>query len=213
MMRMALAFSAVALWPAPAMAADELGLSNDGSAWSGNLPQPLFDSGFRWVPGDVKTASFYVRNQSRDGALLDLSVTGTTVRTLTQTGDLDIAVRVGDGSWVDTRQSGAQRLVTSAPVASGQQSRVDVRVELDRDSANQSQAKQVDLQFAVRLTQGVGRRPDRNGHGDDHGHGDDDGLPGTGGAPLWVLLAGAGSVAAGATVVAAARKERRHERP
>ena len=61
----------ILLTATPAVAADEIGLSSDGFSWGSTLPQPLFDPAFRWVPGDRETASFWVRNQSGDGALLD----------------------------------------------------------------------------------------------------------------------------------------------
>jgi len=49
---------------APARAADELGSSTDGRTWVSSLATPLFAPSFRWVPSDVETASFYVRNQA-----------------------------------------------------------------------------------------------------------------------------------------------------
>lgn len=213
MMHIAAAASAVILWPAPASAADELGLSNDGSSWSSDLPSPLFDSNFRWVPGDRQERAFWVRNQSDDTAVLDISVLGSSVDSLMATGDLAVEVRAGSGAWHSTRQVGRHELISSMDVSAGQKEKVTVAVDFDFASSNQSQIKNYDLTFEVRLTQdtpgdgGAGENDGSKGH-----HGDDNGdLPGTGGLPRWVLPLGAGLTAGGVAFVAAARKERAHD--
>jgi hypothetical protein len=216
MMRIAAAASTIALWPSGASASSELGLSNDGVTWSSTLPSPLFDSGFRWVPGDRQQESFWVRNMSTDDAVLDITLIGSAIDSLMQTGDLDIEVRAGDGPWHSTNQVGRHRLVRSMQVDPGQRERVTVAVDFDPTSSNTSQVKSYELEFEVRLTQDV------SGHGDDgHGHRDDDShhyrgdnrsddLPGTGGPSRWLAPLGAGLTVGGAAFVAAARKERRH---
>lgn len=219
MMRIAAAASTVVLWPVSATAADELGLSNDGATWSASLPSPLFDSNFRWVPGDRQQKSFWVRNQSGDKALLDITVLGSSVDSLMETGDLEVDVRAGSGPWHSTRQVGRHKLVSSMGVSAGQKEKVTVAVNFDFASPNQSQIKKYDLNFEVRLTQDTsgGRH---NGHHDGHhdgngskghGHKDKNGdLPGTGGLPWWVLPLGTGLTGGGIALVTGARKERTH---
>jgi hypothetical protein len=213
MMRIAAAASTVVLWPAQATAADELGLSNDGITWSASLPSPLFDSHFLWVPGDRQQRTFWLRNQSSDNAVLDVTVLGSTVDSLMESGDLTVEMRAGTGPWHSTRQVGAHKLISSMDVAPGQQEKVTVAVDFDLASPNHSQIKKYNLNVEVRLTQDT-HRGNADGHqdgdgSDGRGHGDGD-LPGTGGPPWWVLPVGTGLTGGGIGLVVGARKERTH---
>jgi hypothetical protein len=216
MMRIAAAASTAVLWPVSATAADELGLSNDGATWSASLPSPLFDSTFRWVPGDRQQTSFWVRNQSGDKALLDITVLGSSVDSLLETGDLEVEVRAGTGPWHATQQVGSHKLISSISVAAGQKEKVTVAVDFDSASTNHSQVKKYNLNFEVRLTQDASGG-NHLGHHDGDGsngqhHKDKNGdLPGTGGLPWWVLPLGTVLTGGGIAVVAGARKERIHE--
>jgi hypothetical protein len=218
MMRIAAATSAVVLWPAPASAADALGLSNDGTTWSSSLPSPLFDSTFRWVPGDRQQRTFWVRNQSSDKAVLDIAVLGSSVDSLMETGDLEVEVRAGTGPWHSTRQAGRHTLISSMEVAPGQKESVTVAVGFDSASLNDSQVTKYTLNFEVRLSQDTSGQGDdgndgNDGNSSDHLHGDgdrDDDLPGTGGLPWWVLPVGAGLTGGGVALVAGVRRERSH---
>jgi len=219
MVRLAAAVSTVALWPMAAHAADQLGLSNDGSTWASTLPAPLFDSNFRWVPGDRQERSFWVRNLSGDKAVLDIAVRGSSIDSLMDTGDLDVEVKAGNGPWHVTDQAGRQQLVSSMPVAAGQSEKVTVAVDFDPASTNQSQLKEIVLAFEVRLSQDTsGGTPggsgqddddDGSGHHGDRDRGDD--LPGTGGLPWWVLPLGTALTGAGVLAVVATREEQDDE--
>lgn len=197
---------AVALCPGPAFAADEIGLSNDGVHWSPDLATPLFDPGFRWVPGDRETASFWVRNQSEDGARLEIVVLGDGIDSLMTTGDLSVTIGSENGGASSTMTTGRQ-LLSSRPVEAGETERIDVTIAFDSAATNQSQVKALDLRFEVRLTQSLAGSDD---HSDDSDDGDDAGrvgvLPGTGGASWWLLPAGWLSVAAGWLAVLAVRR-------
>jgi hypothetical protein len=207
MMRLAAAASTVALWPMAAHAADELGLSNDGTTWASTLPAPLFDSNFRWVPGDRQERSFWVRNQSGDEAVLDIAVLGSSVDSLMDTGDLKVEVKAGDGAWHSTDQAGDQKLVSSLSVTAGQREKVTVAVDLDAASSNHSQLRKVELAFEVRLTQDTAGGT-RGGGSDHRGHRNDNhDLPGTGGPPWWVLPLGAALTGSGMYLVGAMRTE------
>ncbi len=182
--------------PGAAAAADEIGLSRDGRTWSAELAEPLFDPAFRWVPGDVETASFLVRNQAADTGDLTIDVIGTRVDTLLETGDLEVATRAGDGDWVAVSEPGTHRL-SRTTVAAGAQERVDVRVSFDPASTNASQLTQLALRFTVRLSDSRA--------GSDAGAGL---LPDTG-APrvAGLLVVAVGAVVGG--LVLASRKENR----
>jgi len=201
------------------MAAGELGLSNDGVTWAASLPSPLFDSSFRWVPGDGQQRSFWVRNQSSDQAVLDVTVLGSSVDSLMETGDLEVKVRAGSGAWHSTRQVGRHKLISSMDVAAGQQEKITVAVDFDFASTNVSQVKKFNLAFEIRLTQdtsgnnGGKHHGDRDGNGSNgHHHKEKNGdLPGTGGLPWWVLPLGTVLTGGGIALVTGARKERTHE--
>lgn len=202
----------VALTPAAAHAADELGLSNDGATWSGSLEQPLFDSAIRWVPGDSRSESFFVRNQAQEDGELSVRVLAVTRDDLLDTGDLQVSARAGEGPWSRVDEPGTHVLV-QRDLAVGERERVDVRVELDPASTNVSQLRMLDLQLDARLTQSL---PDAVGDRDDEvasggaerapGTGGQLGtgglLPSTGGIASWILLLAGVSVVAGtATLV------------
>jgi len=210
---------AAAIWltATPAIAAEEIGLSSDGVSWGSTLSQPLFDPAFRWVPGDRETASFWVRNQSRDPALLDVSILGTSIDSLMETGDLSVTVAAESGGGTSTTTTGRHELLSSRAVRPGQTERIDVTVAIDPASTNQSQIKALDLRFEVRLTQDAGNDESDDTGADDVNRDDDDGdgsddsdengfLPGTGGAAPWLLPAGLLGVAAGLLAVAVTRR-------
>ncbi|MFL6090586.1 MAG: hypothetical protein ACJ71Z_10650 [Aeromicrobium sp.] len=210
---------ALGLLPSAAWAANELGLSSDGSHWAPKLNTPLFDANFRWVPGDTETASFWVRNQSGDKATLDVAVLGNGIDSLMGTGDLAVTVKAANGSGTTTASVGRQELIASRVEQPGQVERIDVTVAFDRASPNQSQLKAFDLQFEVRLTQGSASGGGRDSDNSDDSDKSDDSdqqkvrdgmLPGTGGPVWWLLPTGMLGVAAGwLTVASSWRKEAR----
>ncbi len=206
--------AAILLTATPAVAADEIGLSNDGVLWGSTLPHPLFDPAFRWVPGDRETASFWVRNQSDDSALLDVAILGSSIDSLMQTGDLSVTVAAASGGGNSATTTGRHELLSSRAVDPGQTERIDVTVAIDPAATNQSQVKALELSFEVRLTQDSGT-PDDSDDVDDSNDSNDDGdsrdrnglLPGAGGAAPWLLPAGLLGVGVGLLAVASTRRK------
>ena len=201
----------------PAHAAGELGLSPDGVTWSSALPGPIFDPAMRWVPGDVETGVFYVRNQSTDPGVLDLTMLASQVTDLIDTGDLTVAARVGAGDWTTVGTAGPHELIAPTQVPAGAVRRIAVRVTFDPASDNQSQDKALDLRFRVRLSQdssvsGPEQPQGGGGTGVDApgpGNGDND-LPNTGsGIHPWMFLVSGLSIALG--VVLARRSSKKEE--
>lgn len=198
--------------PTTAAAGDEIGLSKDGSNWSPTLPAPLFDPGFRWVPGDDETSSFFVRNQGPSGATLTISVRSADTDQLLSNSDIELFARGDGGSWITLANGVATSALTERSITRGGTARVDVRAHFNPASVNQSQTKSVPLTFVVTLTQasGSGRNPGDNEDGDDDDEGRDGDLPGTGStvgpATLWLaaILIGGG--------LALVRRSRREER-
>lgn len=165
----------------PASASGELGLSPDGVHWASSLPAPLFDPAFRWVPGDSQVASFYVRDQSTDAAVLDLTMLTGPVQTLIDTGDLTVGASVDGGAFTDVKTPGTHLLIHQVPVAAGAMHKINVRITFDPASTNASQSRELDLDFTVTLTQATTNvRPPTGGGGSGHGHGHG----GTGSGPL-----------------------------
>lgn len=165
---------------AAAHASNELGLSYDGQQWSGALKRPLFDPQVRWVPGDVRTARFYVRNQADSWGDLTISVEDVRRDVLTETGRLDIAARVGTGTWTEISAPGTHLLADTDDVPSGTVVPVDVRVALEDVAPNSTMVLGSDLDFSVTLTDSRAGGHTGNGGDGDGDHGGSIDLPGTG---------------------------------
>lgn len=176
LLAMVLVVLGVGFSTAAASAADELSLSRDGVTWSGSLDGPLFDPGFRWVPGDSETATFYVRNESPEAANLDVTLLTGPIETLIDTGDLRVGISLDGGAFASATAAGEYGLVDKAPVAPGGVRQVDVRVDFDPASTNESQERRLDLRFDVVLSQDSSVAPP-TGPGD----GDGGGVAGPGG--------------------------------
>lgn len=148
------------LVPAAAHAAeDRLALSSDGVTWHDTLTDPIFGTDVQWVPGDVRSAAFYVRNQGDGPGTLDVDVVRTTTDALLDTGYLTISARAGDGAWTPTDEDGVHALVEGASIADGARVRVQVRAALAADAPNGTMLLASDLNFRVRLTDAAATEP------------------------------------------------------
>ena len=175
---------------APASAAGELGLSPDGVTWAAALPGPLFDPAFSWVPGDSEQASFYVRNQSADAAVLNVTLLTGPVEDLIDSGDLKISVRLDNGPFTSAITAGSHLLLDNLPVDSGTVHEVTVQIDFDPQSTNVTQTKQLDFRFDVTLSQDASVLPPTDGGGNG-GNGGNGSLPDTGTvvSPFMLLFA------------------------
>ncbi len=178
------------LGPSLAHAADEIGLSADGSSWSAGLDDPLFDPDVRWVPGDSRTASFFVRNQGPSGAAMTIEARSADRDQLIADDDIDLRARADGGEWVDLRNGVASRRLTDRAITRGGVVRVDVNAVFDPASTNQSQVKRLALDFSVALADaaGSGGGADADGGADGDGGG-----PGSGDTPAALPDTGAGT--------------------
>ncbi len=202
----------------PAQAAGELGLSPDGVHWAAALPGPLFDPAMLWVPGDAETATFYVRNQSSDAAFLDVDLVTGEVTSLLDAGDLSVGVSVDGGQITAVRTPGEHRLVDGFAVGAGQVHRVEVHVDFDAASTNLTQARRLDFDFRLALSQDASVSPPTDAGGDNGGdngggvagpehHSGD--LPGTGTVVTpSLLLTAAALCATGLALAGWARRSR-----
>ena len=174
-----------------------LQLSLDGRRWSSNLRAPLFDPAVRWVPGDSRSAAVWVKNGSSDRGRLVVSVQGTRVDSLLESGALTITARCERGRSRPVREGGTQEVLRVGALAPGHRTRIVLGVALDGSAANATQAKRLRLEFRVRLQQLV-RRPDH-----DHGQ------PQLHDPSLWWAALGAGPAGVGAALYPTLNKTRR----
>lgn len=184
----------------PAAASSEIGLSRDGIAFAPKLDAPLFDPATLWVPGDVRTETFYVRNQATDNADMSIDVIGASRDSLMDTGALMVSLRGSDAVWHDVTDPGMQRVVSAADLASGRAARIDVKVALLNGAPNMTQVRHLDLDVRVLLSQDTGRpTPVDSGL-----------LPDTGAPTLWSLIVGLCLVAVGTVLVQSRREKENH---
>ncbi|MGO4256984.1 hypothetical protein [Marmoricola sp. RAF53] len=177
-------------------------VSTDGVTWSTALDQPLFTPGERWVPGDVRSASFFVANHSADAGTLTLAAHARDLGGLLARGDVALEVRRGSSGWNTVAADGAPHRLGTAVLAAGAEDRITVRATFRAASANISQSRQLLFDFQVLLSQVIPVAAP----GEDGGGGGGPGLlPDTGGFERWVLLAGIALVVAGTTVLRNAR--------
>lgn len=189
-----------------ARAADEIGVSYDGSEWSTALPTPLFDPDVRWVPGDQRAATFFIRNQA--GFPAHASVTVRVSGPLGATGDISVAARSRATAWTAATGTGAHELVSTMALQPGESIPVEISVRFAPEAGNDTQALALALDVTVTLTADVGPAPP--GPPTTTSGGPPSSLPSSGGA-LARPLATAGGFALAIGVVAVAGSRRRRD--
>ena len=85
---------------APATAhGDALQVSADGRHWHSALSEPLFDPRVRWVPGDVRSTRFWVRNRAEEAGALRVQVIRAGRVTLIDADALVVSAQAGTEPW------------------------------------------------------------------------------------------------------------------
>ncbi|WP_146825372.1 LPXTG cell wall anchor domain-containing protein [Aeromicrobium flavum] len=195
---------------APAAADDRIALSADGTVWADRLIEPLFDPSVVWVPGDTRTASFWVRNQAQSNASLTATVRSEDGDDLMSSRQVTLRARSG-GPWVTLRNGTPSGGLTSVSIKPGSAVRVDVQAALDPAASNASQASSLDLGFDVRLAEAVDETANDTDGSDDES-GSAGWLPDTGsGTPLILVWMAGIAMAVGAALAAAGRREKESE--
>lgn len=174
----------------PAHAGRDIDFSRDGRTWAPQLTAPLFAPEMRWVPGDRRVASFWVRNGGPAGAVM--RVRAEVVGDLVHRGDVILRARTARTGWVEL--GGPVSTADRGPgVGRSGSTRVDVEATFDPAATNQTQEEQVELGVDITLT------ADRVDEGAP--------LPATGTTvPAWLLVSAAASLLAGALLL---RRRRR----
>lgn len=147
-----------ALVPATGASADSVAagsggvaFSTDGRTWGRTMPDALFDSRLRWVPGDSRTATLFVRNDSGLSARMQVEEVASPVDGLRDRGALTVEFRVGGESWRPSAGPG-DRGVSSTPIAPNEVRSVEVRVSIPWESTNDAQTTAVNLDLRIVLT-------------------------------------------------------------
>jgi hypothetical protein len=185
-----------------AHAGGELAVSADGVHWRDNLTNGLFDPSLRWVPGDDRTESFWVRNRADDRGRMTIAVHAIDPDRLVADGDLLLAARVDGRAWQPlTNRVGDVRL---AGLPAGTTARVDVRAQFQAAADNTTQQTAVPLTFGVTLSEAAAADHDAPG-GQTTGE-----LPDTG-APVLGRWLGLAAAAIGAGLVLLRRSRTHHQ--
>ena len=201
----------------PAQASREVLVSNTDSGFAETLAEPLFDPALRWVPGDVRSATFYVRNNSADPAGLRLSVIDQDAGKLLDSGALHVRVTSGGIRWRPDPRLPSRTVRSGMLLAPGTSVPVKVLVVFDPAASNRTQLLSSELRIRVRLAQSghLDLEPGTaNGGQPGSGKGSDGGpLPGTGlSAELgWLFLLGSLSLGTGFALVT--RRSHHHGDP
>lgn len=179
----------VVLTPSPASAADDIGLSRDGVTFTEKLSAPLFDPEVRWVPGDTRIEQFFVRNDGpSDGVMMIAAVLGADDPLLADdqlaADDILIEARADGGEWVEVATGVTSSNLSDRRVERGVVAQVDVRATFDPASTNQSQAKVLELDFLVNLSDALDDEVRSEAVSDRGGA-----LPGTGATWTWWHMA------------------------
>jgi len=197
--------------PATAVDGDAVALSADGRRWGSELSAPLFDPAVRWVPGDSRTASFWVRNDGGDTGRLVI-----TAQLVEPDGPLNgtVALRLRTaGTSVDLTPG---RPTAVGTLRAGARTRAEVEAVFDPASSNVTQSERLRFAFDVTLsgdgpaaTAGTspGTSSGAPGAGGEASDGATPTLPGTGAeARWWWLVAAAALVGGGGALVVRNRR-------
>jgi len=124
-------------------------VSADGEHWGDRLAEPLFDPRTVWVPGEVRTRSFWVRARRGDPASLVVSVVSDPAD---EVPPVRLAVRSGRGGWATSDDPRRLELVGDEVVTPGSPQRVDVRASVLDAADPRSEPVPVVLDVALLTT-------------------------------------------------------------
>jgi len=164
----------------------QVGLSLDGVHYQHDIDQPLFDPALRWVPGDVRRSSFWVRNQAVEPGDLTIDVLALGRKPLLDSRYLSISARTGDGPWQTMGSDKSMHLLTQKNVPANSAVPVTVQVALAPEATNGTMLLATDLDFGVTLTDA--RATAAGGGSVDHPDGPGGLLPDTGSSASWWAL-------------------------
>ncbi len=186
----------------PAAADPRIGLSQDGRSFAEQLTEPLFDPAVRWVPGDVRTETLWVRNDSGQSADLTVTLDAPALAGLLASGDVEISSRVrGSEAVVEALPA---TVAAAEGLTAGEAVPVELTVTMVRAADDATMRAGGALGLQVRLTessagQGDGSVGPGTAPGDDLVL-DDGGSPGSAPAPAPVGSGGGPLATTGMTL-------------
>lgn len=127
-----------------------ISLSDDGTNWGSSLSRPLFDETIRWVPGDVRTADFYIRSDAPVATKLDVELFSH-AKHARMGRDVQLEARVGDAEWQPANSFG-NALLTVQPMAPRSKVRIEVRASFAGRSTNRPERLQLEIRLQISLT-------------------------------------------------------------
>lgn len=201
--------SALSCLAVPAHAADEVGVSPDGVTWHDHLTEPLFAEPELWVPGDIETRSFWVRNQTGDPGALLVSLLHDDTHELVANDHIEIEARADGGAWIAIESGAAEADLIERSLAAGDAVQIDVRVTAPWQSPNASQTDVLPLDLVVSLTQAGTTAGGASGEEPDAGGSSREGLAVTGATVAHGVLWTAALLVGGGLALAARRREPR----
>ncbi|SDJ76070.1 hypothetical protein SAMN05428985_101324 [Nocardioides sp. YR527] len=135
---------------APSAAATEpVQLSNDGRTWAADLPEPLFDPETRWVPGDSRAATFWVRDAGESRGALSVSADIRDTDRLVAEGAMNLRLRRGSGEWQEVRPGSS---ISLGRLERGGRERIGVVATYAPGSGNDTMDSAFTFSLDVRLT-------------------------------------------------------------
>lgn len=130
-------------------------LSTDGRTWSRTVGGVLFSPAARWVPGESRTAAFWVRSRDPGGADLSVDLRRTGGQGLgppvssTAPAPVRLEARLGTGEWVEIGPGGFHTLRASAPLGADERVPVTVRATVPTGLATTGMRGATDLDVRV----------------------------------------------------------------
>lgn len=189
---------------APAGAASQpVRLSTDGRVWAPDLTAPLFDPSVRWVPGDVRTATFWVRNAGPSRGSLTITA-NVHDDALLADGAISLRMRADGGAW---KAVGPGTAASLGRLARGARARIEIVASFGWPSGNDTQRKLLRFDLDVRLSGASAPATTTEPANDHHGSSF---LPNTGNPVAWWICLLAALSLGGGTALVVRSKRREH---
>lgn len=135
---------------APAHATSQpVQLSNDGRTWAPDLTRPLFDPAVRWVPGDVRRASFWVRDDGPSAGALAITADVDDGDRLIADHAVMLRLRAGSRRWSTVS---AGRTAALGRLTEGHRTKVEIVAAFDPGSGDATMRRSLHFSLSVRLT-------------------------------------------------------------
>lgn len=184
-----------ALAATPPRPSPGVSLSSNGSMWAPDITSPLFDPDIRWVPGDRRQASFFVRNDGESAAELAVTVRAEDSNGLVAGNAIDLIVSTPHRPGAAPPAGTA---TTLGRLARGASERIDVAAVFRGTATNATMRKLLRFTVVVDLSgapSGTTKVPNVTGQvSGGRSHNDAGPMPGTGllaytgSEQLWALL-------------------------